>query len=58
MVCQNVCDALTFLLDNIFIQYGTKLNARVLKECSNEISPILVFIFNESLAWGDVPDGW
>ena len=27
------------------------LNARVLKECSNEISPILALIFNESLAW-------
>ena len=23
--CQNVCDALTFLLDNIFIRFGTKL---------------------------------
>ena len=23
--CQNVCDALTFLLDNIFIQFGTNL---------------------------------
>ena len=23
--CQNVCDALTILLDNIFIQFGTKL---------------------------------
>ena len=28
------------------------LNARVLKECSNEISPILALIFNESLARG------
>ena len=28
--------------------YG--LNARVRKECSNESSPILAFIFNESLA--------
>ena len=26
------------------------LNARVLKECSNEISPILALIFNKSLA--------
>ena len=26
------------------------LNARVLKECSNEISPILALTFNESLA--------
>ena len=34
------------------------LNARVLKECSNEISPILALIFNESLAWGDVLDEW
>ena len=34
------------------------LNAKVLKECSNEISPILALIFNESLAWGDVPDEW
>ena len=23
--CQNVCDALTFLLDNIFIRFGTKI---------------------------------
>ena len=34
------------------------LNARVLKECSNEISLILALIYNESLAWGDVPDEW
>ena len=34
------------------------LNARVLKECSNEISPILALIFNETLARGDVPDEW
>ena len=31
-------------------------NTRVLKECSNEISPILALIFNESLAWGGVPE--
>ena len=31
-----------------------ELNARVLKECSNEISPILALIYNESLALGDV----
>ena len=27
--CQNVCDALTFLLDNIFIGFGTKLHRKV-----------------------------
>ena len=35
-----------------------RLNTRVLEECSNEISPILALIFNESLARGDVPDEW
>ena len=28
--CQNVCDALTFLLDNIFIRFGTKLYRQVI----------------------------
>ena len=27
--CQNVCDALTFLLDNIFIRFGNKLKRQV-----------------------------
>ena len=27
--CQNVCDALTFLLDNIFIRFGAKLYRQV-----------------------------
>ena len=27
--CQNVCDALTFLLDNIFIRFGSKLYRQV-----------------------------
>ena len=27
--CQNVCDALTFLLDNIFIRFGSKLYIQV-----------------------------
>ena len=34
------------------------LSARVLKECSSEIAPILAFIYNESLALGTVPDDW
>ena len=34
------------------------LNTRVLRECSNDIYPILAFIFNESLARGDVLDEW
>ena len=51
----------TKLLDGLNIHKASGpdgLNARVLKECSNEISPILALIYNESLARGDVPDEW
>ena len=34
------------------------LNARMLIECSNDISPLLALIYNESLGRGDVPDEW
>ena len=34
------------------------LDAKVLKECSNEIFSMLALIFNKSLARGDVPDEW
>ena len=34
------------------------LSARVLKECSSEISPMLALIYNDSLAQGTVPDDW
>ena len=34
------------------------LSARVLKECSSEIAPILTLIYNESLAQDTVPDDW
>ena len=49
------------LLDGLNVQKASGLdglNARVLKECSNEISPILALIYNESLARGNVPDEW
>ena len=49
----------TKLLDGLNVHKASGpdgLNARVLKECSNEISPILALIYNESLARGEVPD--
>ena len=27
--CQNVCDALSYLLDNIYIRFGTRLNRQI-----------------------------
>ena len=46
------------LLDGLNVHKASGLNARVLKECSNEISPKLALIYNESFALGDVPDEW
>ena len=51
----------TKLLDGINVHKAPgpdELNARVLKECSTQISPILALIYNESLAQGNVPDDW
>ena len=48
------------LLNNLKIQKASGpdgLSARVLKECSSEIAPILVLIYNESLfSQGTVQD--
>ena len=49
------------LLNNLNIHKASGpdgLSARVLKECSSEISPMLALIYNESLAQGTVPDDW
>ena len=49
------------LLNNLKINKASVsdgLSARVLKECSSEIAPILALIYNESLAQGTVPDDW
>ena len=51
----------TKLLDGLNVHKASGpdgLNARVLKECSNEISSILALIYNESLARGEGPDEW
>ena len=44
--CQNVCDALTFLLGNIFIQLGTKLYRQVVEipMCTN-CAPLVADLF-------------
>ena len=49
------------LLNNLNIHKASGpdgLSARVLKECSSEISPMLALIYNESHAQGTVPDDW
>ena len=48
--CQNVCDALTFLLDSIFIRIGTKLYRQVVRipmgtNCAPLIADVFLFCY-------------
>ena len=49
--CQNICDALTFLLDNIFIRFGTKLYRQVVKipmgtNCAPLVADLFLFCYD------------
>ena len=48
--CQNVCDALTFLMDNIFNQFGTKLYRQVVQilmgtNCAPLVADLFLFSY-------------
>ena len=48
--CQNVCDALIFLLDNIFIRFGTKLYRQVVgiprgTNCDPLVADLFLFCY-------------
>ena len=48
--CQNVCDALTFLLDNVFIRFGTKLYRQVVgipmgTNCAPLVADLFLFCY-------------
>ena len=48
--CQNVCDALPFLLDNIFIRFGTKLYRQVVgipmgTNCAPLVGDLFLFCY-------------
>ena len=52
--CQNVCDALTFSLDNIFIQFGTKLYRQVAgipmgTNCAHLVANLFLFCYKRDL---------
>ena len=52
--CQNVCDGLTFLLDNIFIRFGTKLNRQVVgypmgTNCAPLVADLFMFCYERDL---------
>ena len=48
--CQNVCDALTFLLDNTFIRFGTKFYRQIIgipmgTNCAPLVADLLLFCY-------------
>ena len=48
--CQNVCDALSFLLDNIYIRFGTKLYRQIVgfpmgTNCAPLVSDLFLFCY-------------
>ena len=48
--CHNVCDALSFLLDNIYIRFGTKLYRQVVgipmgKNCAPLVADLFLFCY-------------
>ena len=48
--CQNVCDALTFLLDNVFVLVGTKLYRQVVRitmglNCAPPFADLFLFCY-------------
>ena len=53
-MCQNVCDALTFLLDNIFIRFGTKLYRQVVgipmgTNCAPLVAEFFLFCYERDI---------
>ena len=48
--CQNVCDALSFLLDNIYIRFGTKLYRQIVgipigTNCAPLVANLFLFCY-------------
>ena len=48
--CQNVCDALSFLLDNIYIRFGTKLKRQIVgfpmgTNCAPLVADLFLFCY-------------
>ena len=50
--CQNVCDALSFLLDNIYIRFGTKLYIQIVgipmgTNCAPLVADLFLFYYEK-----------
>ena len=48
--CQNVCDALSFLLDNIYIRFGTKLYRQIVGiPMGTKCAPLVAGLFYSAM---------
>ena len=52
--CQNVCDALSFLLDNIYIRFGTKLYRQIVgipmgTNCDPLVADLFLFCYERDI---------
>ena len=48
--CQNVCDALSFLLDNIYISFGTKLYRQIVSiPMGTNCAPLVTDLFYSAM---------
>ena len=43
--CQNVCDALSYLLDNIYIRFGTKLYRQIVEIPPGKTSDLFLYCY-------------
>ena len=65
MVLSNVCDAMTFLLDNIFIRFGTKLYRQVVRipmgtNCAPLVADLFLFCYERDfmMSLADIIDAF
>ena len=59
--CSEVCDALTFLLDNIFVRYGNALYRQVIgipmgTDCAPLVVDLFLYCYERDFMLGLNPD--
>ena len=52
IICQKVCEAITFLLDNIYIRFGSKLHRQIVgipmgSNCAPLVADLFLFCYEE-----------
>ena len=61
--CQKVCEALTFLLDNIYIRFGSKLYRQIVgipmgTNCAPLVADLFLFCYERDFMLSLSEDNW